>query len=64
MPYKIVKRYKSNGTIFYKLLKLKENKFAKPNFKTKQNAINQAKNWMRYRKEKPYVKGNYILSRN
>lgn len=36
---------------YWKIYKIKEKKFAKPRFKTKQSAINQAKNWLRYRKE-------------
>ena len=58
MPYKVVKK----GDV-YKLYKMSEKKYSKINFKTKATAINQAKNWMRYRREIPYVKGSYILNK-
>ncbi len=58
MPYKIVK-----FANHYKLYKIKEKKYAKTKFKTKQTAINQAKNWMRYRGERPFRRGNLILNR-
>ena len=47
----------------YKLYKLKEKEFAKPLFKTRQSAINQGRNYMRYRHEKSVVKGNKILKK-
>ena len=47
----------------YKLFKLKERTYAKVKFKSKQSAINAAKNYMRYRKEKPIVKGNMIITK-
>jgi hypothetical protein len=57
MPYQVKKVGK-----YYKLWKIKEKKFQKNNFKTKEAAINQAKNWMKWRKEVPVVKGNKILN--
>lgn len=59
MPFQVEK--KNN---FYQLKKLKEGTYAKSKFKTRESAINQAKNWMRYRKEVPVVKGNRILKKN
>lgn len=56
MAYKLVK---AKGG--YKLYKINEKKFAKTLFKSKQAAINQALNWMRYRGEKGKVVGNAIL---
>jgi hypothetical protein len=46
MPFKIIKK---EG--YYRIYKINENELAKPKFKTKQSAINQAKNWLRYRGE-------------
>lgn len=59
MPFQVKKK---NGV--FKLWNIKEKKFTKSSFKTKQSALNQGKNWMRYRKEKPIVKGNFIYSKN
>jgi len=58
MPFEVKKVGKS-----YKLWKINEKKYAKVKFKTKKTAINQAKNYMRYRKENPIVVGNKILNR-
>lgn len=58
MPYQIKKVGK-----YYKLYNLKKKEFAKAQFKSKESAISQGKNWMRYRKETPIVKGNKILSK-
>lgn len=46
MPFKIVKVGE-----YWRIYKIKNRKFAKPKFKTKQSATNQAKNWLRYRNE-------------
>ena len=46
----------------YKLWRISEKNYVKVKFKTKKSAINQAKNYMRYRNEKPIVVGNKILS--
>jgi hypothetical protein len=56
MPFQVKKVGKS-----YKLWKINEKKFSKVNFKSKKTAINQAKNYMRYRNETPIVVGNKIL---
>lgn len=58
MPFE-VKKVKDG----YKLWKLKEKKYVKTTFKTKETAINQAKNYMRYRNETPKVVGNKILKK-
>ena len=58
MPFRVDK--KKTG---YKLFKLKEKTYTKVKYKTRQRAISAAKNYMRYRREKPYVVGNKILSR-
>lgn len=60
MPYQVIK----NKNDKYQLKKLKDNKTIKTQFQSKEKAINQAKNWMLYRKEKPIVKGNKILNKN
>ncbi len=44
MPFKIIKK---EG--YYRIYKIKEDILTKPRFKTKQKAINQANNWLRYR---------------
>ena len=59
MPFKIEK--KNN---YYKLRKVTDNKLVNVKFKSKENAINQAKNYMRYRGEIPIVKGNKVLNKN
>ncbi len=46
MPYKIIKKGK-----YWKIYKIDDKVFAKPRFKTKQSATNQANNWLRYRHE-------------
>ena len=47
----------------YRLWRIKSKTFAKPLFKTRESAINQGKNFMRYRGETPIVKGNKILNK-
>tara|TARA_R100000781_G_C4051986_1_gene117943 strand:+ start:432 stop:620 length:189 start_codon:yes stop_codon:yes gene_type:complete len=47
----------------WKLFKLKEKSYAKVNFKSRMSAISAGKNYMRYRKEVPFVKGNMILNK-
>lgn len=59
MPFRVDK--KKDG--YYYLYRLKQKTYAKSKFKSRESAINQAKNWMRYRKEKPYVSGNKILAK-
>ncbi len=61
MPYRIDHNKKENR--FY-LFKLNEKETIPIGFKTKEKAINQGKNWMRYRKENPIVYGNFILNKN
>jgi len=46
MPFKIIKK---EG--YYRIYKIREGILAKPKFKTKKSAINQANNWLRYRRE-------------
>ncbi len=58
MPYQV----KKVGDKF-KLYNLHKKQYVNVNYKTKESAINAGKNFMRYRKEKPYVKGNKILPR-
>lgn len=47
----------------YKLWKINEKTYAKPTFNTRESAINAGMNYMRYRREQPYVSGNKILSK-
>jgi len=58
MPYQVKKVGK-----YWKLWKIKEKVFVKARFKSRETAISQAKNYMRYRKEEPIVKGNKILNK-
>jgi|TARA_Y100000310_G_scaffold144475_1_gene143735 hypothetical protein len=58
MPYQ-VKKIKNK----YKLYNLHKKKYVKINYSTKQKAINSAKVFMKYRKEIPIVKGNFILKK-
>lgn len=57
MPFQVKKVGKS-----YKLWRISEKNYVNVKFKTKKSAINQAKNYMRYRNEKPIIVGNKILS--
>jgi len=58
MPFQIKKVGKK-----YKLWNLMKKTFINKEFKTKETAISAGMNYMRYRKEKPFVKGNKILSK-
>lgn len=58
MPYQVKKVGDK-----YKLWKIKEKVFVNKTFNSKESAISTAKNYMRYRKEKPIVKGNKILNK-
>ncbi len=58
MPYEVIKN--KNNT--FQLKNLKTNKKIKVKYKSKENAINSAKNFMNYRKEKPVIRGNKILN--
>ena len=55
MPYE-VRKIKDK----FKLYNLHKKKYVNVNYKTKQSALNAGKNFMKYRKEKPVVKGNMI----
>lgn len=55
MPYNIVKK----GDKY--MLRKKDGTFVNKKYKTKQTAINSGINFMRYRKERGYVKNNKIL---
>jgi hypothetical protein len=59
MPYKVMKM----GDHF-QLFNLSTKRILNVKFKSKETAISQAKNYMRFRKEKPIVKGNRILNAN
>ena len=57
MPYEV----KKIGNRF-QLFNLNTKRLLMVRFKTKESSINQGKNWIRFRKEKPIVKGNRILN--
>ena len=59
MPFRIDKT-----TEGFKLYNLHKKEYAKSTFKSKQSAVNQGKNWMRYRKEKGKLVGNKIININ
>jgi hypothetical protein len=59
MPYQV----KKMGD-YFQLFNLSQKRLVNVKFKSKESAINQAQNWMRFRKEKPIVKGNRILNAN
>ena len=48
----------------WKIWKLKEKVFIKKEFTTKEKAIKQAKVYMKFRKEKPIVKGNKVITKH
>jgi len=58
MPYKVEK--KDN---VYKLFNLTKKEYVKKDFKTKESAISAGKNYMRFRREEPILKGNRILNK-
>jgi len=58
MPFQVVKENDK-----FRLKKIKEGTYVKTLFKSKESAINAAKNYMRYRHETPIVKGNKILAK-
>lgn len=58
MPYKIIKKDDK-----FKLYNLTKKEFVNKNFKTKESAVSAGKNYMRYRKEEPILKGNRILDK-
>ena len=47
----------------YKLYNLHKKIYVKKTFNSKETAISAGINYMKYRKEIPYVKGNRILSK-
>lgn len=57
MPFEV--RKQADGK--YKLYNLHKKTYAKPSFNSKETAISQGQNYMRYRNEKSVVKGNKIL---
>ena len=59
MPYE-VRKVKNK----FKLYNLHKKKYVNVNYKTKESALSAGKNFMKYRKEKPVVKGNKILNKN
>lgn len=59
MPYQIKKVGKK-----YKLYNIKKKEYVNKEFNSKESAISAGKNYMRYRKETPIVKGNKILNKN
>jgi len=60
MPFLIEKVNKDK----YRLFNIKKKIYVKKDFKSKDSAIKSGINYMRYRKEKGYVKGNKILSKS
>ena len=58
MPYRVDK--KDN---VYKLFNLTKKEYVKVNFKTRESAISAGKNYMRYRKEEPILKGNMLINK-
>ena len=46
----------------YEVRKVKD-KYVNVNYKSKDSALSAGKNFMKYRKEKPIVKGNKILNK-
>ena len=58
MPYE-VRKVKDK----FKLYNLHKKKYVNVNYKSKDSALSAGKNFMKYRKEKPIVKGNKILNK-
>tara|TARA_R110002012_G_scaffold316436_1_gene531384 strand:- start:6789 stop:6974 length:186 start_codon:yes stop_codon:yes gene_type:complete len=58
MPYQIKKVGKK-----YKLYNLHKKQYVNKEFNSKESALSAGKNYMRYRKEIPVVKGNKILNK-
>ena len=58
MPYEI----KKVGDKF-RLYNLHKKEFVKKSFNSKSTAQSAGMNYMRYRKERPYIKGNKILAK-
>jgi len=60
MPYKVI----NIGGTKYKLWNLNKRQFAPIVFNSKESALNQGVNWMRYRREQPVIVGNKIININ
>ena len=58
MPYQVKKVGEK-----YQLWNIKKKEYIKKVFNSKESAISAGKNFMRYRKEEPYVVGNKILNK-
>jgi len=58
MPY-LIKKVNDK----YKLYNIKKKEYVNKSFLSKETALNAGKNYMKYRKEKPVVKGNKILNK-
>jgi len=58
MPFLIIKKNDK-----YLLKNIKKNTIVKKEFKSKETAVNAGFNYMKYRKEKPVLKGNKILNK-
>ena len=59
MPYQVKKVGNK-----WKLYNLHKKQFVNVLFNTRESAIKQGKNYMRYRKENPVLKGNKIVNKN
>ena len=60
MPFLIEKISKDK----FRLFNINKKVYVKKDFKSKESAIKSGINYMKYRGEKGYVKGNKILDRN
>ena len=58
MPYEIIRSGKK-----FRLYNLTKKEFVNATFNSRETAINAGKNYMRYRGEKPVVKGNRIVTK-
>ena len=59
MPYQVKKVGDK-----YKLWNISKKEYVNKSYNSKETAIKSGMNFMRYRKEKPYVKGSKILSKS
>jgi len=57
MPFEIIHDEENKC---YRVKNIKKDRIVKTKFKTRDKAINQAKNWMRYRGEYPIVVGELV----
>lgn len=58
MPY-LIKKVNDK----YKLYNIKKKEYVNKSFLSKETALSAGKNYMKYRKEEPLVKGNKILNK-